>query len=215
MNYTALIVAAGNGSRMNLGYNKLLYKLKSGYTILEETVNVFLRDEQCKQIIIVTNTDDMEVYMRLCSCGHVVFVAGGATRQESVYNGLMAVSEDHVLIHDGARPWIQQEYINSLLERLETQKACLLMVPAKDTIKIIENGSVKETLPRNILWQAQTPQAFDTHLIISCYRKATMQGIQATDDAQIVEKCSEVEIGVVEGSYDNLKVTTIEDVFDR
>lgn len=215
MNYTALIVAAGTGSRMGLGYNKLLYKLKSGYTIIEETVNVFRRDEQCKQIIIVVSKEDMETYMRLCSCGHVVFVAGGATRQESVYHGLMAVHEDYVLIHDGARPWLEQEYIDALLEQVKQQNACLLMVPVKDTIKMIDKEVVKETLKRDILWQAQTPQAFQTHLIISCYRKAMMQGIQATDDAQIVEKCSDCKIGVVKGSYENIKVTTIEDVMDR
>lgn len=215
MNYTALIVAAGSGSRMGLGYNKLLFKLKSGYTIVEETVNVFLRDEKCKQIIVVASYDDMETYMRLCSCGHVVFVAGGATRQESVYNGLLAVREQHVLIHDGARPWVKQESIDNLLECLTEHKACLLMVPAKDTIKTIENGIVKETLKRDMLWQAQTPQAFDTHLILSCYRKAMMQGVQATDDAQVVEKCSDEAISVVEGDYENIKVTTMDDVLDR
>lgn len=212
MNYTALIVAAGSGSRMGLGYNKLLYRLENGNTILEETLHVFQKDERCSQLVVVVSKEDMELFMKLCAGGNVVFVAGGATRQESVYHGLLAVREDHVLIHDGARPWLSLSCIDRIIDTLYEHKACLLMVPVKDTMKVIEDGRVKETLNRSVLWQAQTPQAFDTHLILSCYRKAMMQGIQATDDTQIVEKCSEEAVVVVEGSYENVKVTTIEDI---
>lgn len=212
MDYTALVVAAGSGSRVGLGYNKLLYKFENGRTILEETVSIFMNDERCTQIIVVASSDDMETFTRLCGCGKVVFVLGGETRQQSVYNGLKAVKEDYVLIHDGARPWLSMECIDRILDTLKIHPACLLTVPVKDTIKEVRDGFVVQTFKRADLKQAQTPQAFDTNLIIKCYEKAMRTGVQATDDAQIVETCSDVAVCDVEGSYENIKVTTMEDL---
>lgn len=215
MDYTALVVAAGSGSRVGLGYNKLLYKFENGKTILEETVSIFMKDERCTQIIVVASSDDMETFTRLCSCGKVVFVLGGETRQQSVYNGLKAVKEEYVLIHDGARPWLSTMCIDRILNTLKDHPACLLCVPVKDTIKEVRDGFVVQTYKRADLKQAQTPQAFDTNLIIRCYEKAMKQGIVATDDAQIVEVCSDVQVREVEGSYENIKVTTMEDIAGR
>lgn len=215
MDYTALVVAAGSGSRVGLGYNKLLYKFENGRTILEETVSIFMNDQRCTQIIVVASSDDMECFTRLCSCGKVVFVLGGETRQQSVYNGLKAVKEDYVLIHDGARPWLSRECIDRLLHTLSEYPACLLTVPVKDTIKEVRDGLVVQTFHRADLRQAQTPQAFDTNLIIKCYEKAMRSGIQATDDAQVVETCSDVAVVDVEGSYENIKVTTMEDLVGK
>lgn len=215
MEYTALVVAAGNGSRMELGYNKMLYRLMDGKTILETTVDLFLHDPRCTQIIITANDSDLHSYTQLLSCGKIMFVKGGKTRQESVYNGLKAVKEDYVLIHDGARPWLTMECLNRLLKTLTQESACLLMVPVKDTVKCVEDGVVKETLPRDTLFLAQTPQAFHTNLILQCYRKAIRLNIAATDDAMIVETCSDVRVKMVMGSYENIKVTTIDDVKGR
>lgn len=212
MEYTALVVAAGSGSRVGLGYNKLLYTFENGRTILEETVSIFMKDDRCKQIVVVSSSDDMETFTRLCSCGKVVFVLGGATRQQSVYNGLKAVKEDVVLIHDGARPWLPTECIDRILDTLSEHPACLLCVPVKDTIKEVKGDYVVQTYHRDDLKQAQTPQAFDTNLIIHCYEKAMKQGVFATDDAQIVELCSDINVRAVEGSYENIKVTTMEDL---
>lgn len=212
MEYTALVVAAGNGTRMGLGYNKMLYRLMNGKTILETTIDVFLHDPRCTQIVVTANDEDMHAYTELISCGKVLFVKGGNTRQESVFNGLKAVKEDYVLIHDGARPWLSMECLNNLLKTLTTSKACLLMVPAKDTVKQVENNVVIQTIPRDTLWLAQTPQAFETNLVLKSYRKAIKQHIIATDDAQVVELCSNVNVSLVMGSYDNIKVTTIDDV---
>lgn len=215
MEYTALVVAAGSGSRVGLGYNKLLYKFENGRTILEETVSIFMKDERCTQIIVVASSNDMETFTRLCSCGKVVFVLGGETRQQSVYNGLKAVKEECVLIHDGARPWLPMCCIDAILETLNEYPACLLCVPVKDTIKEVKDGFITQTYKRSDLMQAQTPQAFDTNLIIKCYEKAMKQGIVATDDAQIVEVCSDILVKVVEGSYENSKVTTMEDIVGK
>ncbi|MEG0275022.1 MAG: 2-C-methyl-D-erythritol 4-phosphate cytidylyltransferase, partial [Longicatena sp.] len=120
--------------------------------------------------------------------------------------------EDHVMIHDGARPWLSQECLKRILDELSVHKACLLMVPVKDTIKEVVNGKVVQTFVRSNLRQAQTPQAFETKLIIESYEKAMRQGVVASDDAQVVELCSDEIVYEVEGSYENLKVTTIEDI---
>ncbi len=212
MRYSALVLAAGSGQRMKLGYNKVFYELANGKTVLDQTLSLFQEDDRCKQIVLVCSTNDI---MRISSqyvSGKVVVVLGGETRQESVYNGLKAVHEENVLIHDGARPWVSKKSIDALLEKLEEHPACLLMVPAKDTVKVVEKGVVKETLKREQLWMAQTPQAFDTRLIISCYKRAADLGIQATDDAQVVELTCDMPVLCVKGSYENIKITTKEDV---
>ena len=215
MEYTALVVAAGMGSRMGLGYNKMLYRLADGRTILETTVDIFLHDPRCKQIIITANDTDMHAYTELFSCGKVMYVKGGKTRQESVFNGLQAVKEEYVLIHDGARPWLPMDCLNRLLKELKEHPACLLMVPVKDTVKQVEGSEVDQTLKRASLYLAQTPQAFATDLILRSYRKAMRCHLMATDDAQVVELCGDAKVTVVLGSYENKKVTTMEDVYSK
>ncbi|MEG0265126.1 MAG: 2-C-methyl-D-erythritol 4-phosphate cytidylyltransferase [Erysipelotrichaceae bacterium] len=212
MNYTTLIMAAGNGARVNLGYNKLLYQFKNGKTILETTVQLFLEDKRCKQIVIVVSNKDHDTFQNLFDDERIHYVIGGSERQDSVYNGLKVVNEDYVLIHDGARPYLEMADINRLLETLKDYPACLLMVEVKDTIKVVKDGFIEKTLIRSELKQAQTPQAFQIDCIRNAYEKAKLQGIIATDDAQIVELCGDVKVKVVEGNYKNLKVTTKEDL---
>ncbi len=213
MRYAALIVAAGSGERMGLGYNKLLYRLHSGNTVLEETLQIFLKDERCAQLVLVINEAERESILGMYSDQRVVLVKGGSTRQESVYHGLQAVQEDKVLIHDGARPWLSKECLDRIVAGVEQYPACLLGVALKDTIKQVdEQGFVVMTHQRDILRQAQTPQAFDTRLILDCYKKAAEKGIVASDDAQLVELCTDVAVRMIEGSYENRKVTTREDL---
>lgn len=209
MNYCALIVAAGQGSRMNLGYNKVFYKFKDGETILAKTINVFKKDPRCKQIVVVTNGEN---FKRIKQSGNLVIVGGGSSRQESVMNGLKCVVEQYVYIHDGARPFINQECLDRINDTLHHTDACLLTVPCKDTIKIVEDGICKETLDRSKLVHAQTPQAFKTSLIWKAYKKAFADNIQGTDDATLVEKCLAYPVTSVMGSYENIKITTIDDI---
>ena len=212
MDYSALVLAAGSGQRMQLGYNKVFYELENGKTVLDQALSVFKEDDRCKQIVLVCSANDIIRISSQYVSGKVVVVLGGKTRQESVYNGLKAVHEENVLIHDGARPWVSKENIDSLLETLQEHPACLLMVPAKDTIKVVEDGAITKTLEREKLWMAQTPQAFDTRLIISCYKRAADLKLNATDDAQAVELTCDMPIKCVLGSYDNIKITTKEDI---
>lgn len=212
MEYSVVIVAAGSGSRMGLGYNKMLFQLKNGHTILEETVLKFYDDKRCKQVIVVASDYDLETFQTLFKDKNIEFTQGGKTRQDSVYQGLKKVKQEYVFIHDGARPWISKDCINRIVEVLETKEACLLMMPVKDTIKVVEDGKVINTPKRSTLYLAQTPQAFVTKKIIKAYDRAYEKGIQATDDAQIMELCGDCEVYMVEGSYENMKVTTKEDI---
>lgn len=213
MNYSALIVAAGQGRRMNLGYNKVFYTFQDGKNVLEKTMNIFEQDSRCKQIVIVTQREDFVRCMaNRRQRGNVVFVEGGATRQDSVFNGLMAISEEVVMIHDGARPFLEMECLDRLCQCIEEHEACLLTVPCKDTIKIVKNGEIVGTPERSELHQAQTPQAFRTNLILKAYRKARRENISATDDTQLIELCTEEKVYSVMGSYRNTKITTQEDI---
>ena len=213
MKYSALIVAAGKGTRMGLGYNKMFYKLrKYGMTVLEKTTSVFMEDPRCAQIVIVTNQSDMPKIVRNHEHQSIVHVNGGPTRQESVFLGLMAVSQDIVLIHDGARPWIDHDSINRLVDIMDQEKAAILAVKMKDTIKVVKNGYVEKTVDREQLIHAQTPQAFETTLIINAYLKIFDKNIQVFDDAQAVELVTDTKVKIIQGSYLNNKITTIDDV---
>lgn len=211
MKYSAMILAAGSGERCGLGYNKLLYKFEDGETILEKSVKAFERHKDCVQIILVISQKD-KVQIQELFKDRVDYVLGGATRQDSSLNGLSAVKCEYVMIHDGARPYVSDEEIQACAEKLEVCDACLLMVPAKETIKVVENGKVVTTPKRETLMIAQTPQCFKTSLIKSCTMKAKAEGLAVTDDASIIEACSDTPVEVVVGSYANIKVTTPEDL---
>ncbi len=209
--YSVVIPCAGVGKRMGLGYNKLLYQL-DGQTIIEKTVNIFVEDKHCSQIILVISLEDEPIMKKIFA--HylkVEFVLGGKERQDSVYNGLQKVKESYVMIHDGARPFLSKECIMSLLECLQTHDACLPMVAVKETVKKVENGKVIKTINRNELMLAQTPQAFRLQTIMEAHQEAKKLNILATDDASLVEQLGK-DVYVVNGDYSNIKITTIEDL---
>lgn len=211
MNYSAIVLCAGKGSRSGLTYNKMLYRFKNK-TVYEMTMDIFLNDERCKQIVVVTKEEELDDLKKLISSKKIDYVFGGKERQDSVYNGLQVVKEDYVLIHDGARPYLKKENIDDILECLNKNNACLLVVPVKDTIKVCMDGNIVKTLPREQLVQAQTPQAFKTELIKRCYQKGKDQNYIATDDASLVEYFENIEVNAVLGSYSNIKITTPDDL---
>lgn len=211
MNYSAIVLCAGKGSRSGLTYNKMLYRFKNK-TVYEMTMDIFLNDERCKQIVVVTKEEELDDLKKLISSKKIDYVFGGKERQDSVYNGLQVVKEDYVLIHDGARPYLKKENIDDILECLNKNNACLLVVPVKDTIKVCMDGNIVKTLPREQLVQAQTPQAFKTELIKRCYQKGKDENYIATDDASLVEYFENIEVKAVLGSYSNIKITTPDDL---
>ena len=212
MKYSALVVAAGSGTRMKLGYNKVYMRMKDNRCLLEQTISVFQNDPDCRQIVVVTDPLSFRREIGEKTDGRTVLVKGGNTRQQSVYNGLMAVTEKKVFIHDGARPYLSMEALERLKKAMETEQAALLTVPCKDTVKKVTDGYIEKTYDRSVLICAQTPQAFDTDLLISCMDKAFCDHFTGTDDASVVERYGNVAISAVEGDYANLKITTPEDI---
>lgn len=208
MDYSCVIVAAGKGSRMNLGYNKAYYMLDDK-CILEHTIKAFKDDHDCKEIIVVCDIDDFKAHIK---DDDVILVSGGATRSDSVYNGLQKVSYEYVMIHDGARPYVSSKILDDTKQCLSKHNACLAMVDCKDTIKKVVDNKVVKTYVRSTLKNAQTPQSFKTSMIIEAYQKAMADNFVATDDASIYEAYGNDDVYVIEGSYDNIKITTIEDI---
>ncbi len=140
----------------------------------------------------------------------VVFITGGETRQESVYNGLQALPADaeQVLIHDGARCLATPELFTRCAEALQTCQGLIAAVPVKDTIKVVDsNQFIQDTPDRSKLWAAQTPQGFQVNILKECHEKGRQLGWEVTDDAALFEKCG-LPVRIVDGEETNLKVTT-------
>lgn len=215
MDYSVVIPAAGSGSRMNLGYNKVFYEFR-GKTVLEHTAQCFLNDPQCRQIIVIHSPEEEDMMKKFVkerfSHSNIQLVIGGAQRSDSVYAGLREVRERLVLIHDGARPFITQDKIDALLDTLREYQACILAVPCKDTIKVVKQQIIASTPERTTLWQAQTPQAFHTELILHAHEEARRHQADVTDDASVVEQFTKHDVRIIMGSYENIKITTLGDL---
>lgn len=216
MTYQVIIPAAGQGKRMGAGKNKLLIELNQ-IPILIHTLFVFENDEDCDGIILAIHPDDeiqFKTLIRKYKISKIKgFVPGGKERQDSIYHALQTVREEGiVLVHDGARPFIKKEQIHLLVETAEQKEAAIIGVPAKDTMKKVRNGIVAETVERSSLWIVQTPQAFRFALLIKAYEKAEQDHFIGTDDASLVERLG-ISVTMVEGDYDNIKLTTPEDLF--
>jgi 2-C-methyl-D-erythritol 4-phosphate cytidylyltransferase len=213
----AIIVAAGRGTRMGLGYNKVLAPL-CGKPVIEWTLQSFVQSKLTDSLVLVISPEDEEAmaeisipYMKTVD---LKIVYGGDSRQDSVYNGLKALNDNiaAVLIHDGARPFIDRGIIErSIRAAFEFGAACA-GVPVKDTIKIVsENNVVSSTPDRRLVWSAQTPQAFKKEIIAEAYRKAMEKGVSCTDDAGIAEAAG-FKVTMFQGSYRNIKLTSKEDL---
>lgn len=217
MTYDVIIPAAGRGERMGAGKNKLFIELKS-VPIIVHTLKVFENDERCEQVILVINMAEKQIFKSMISKYKfkkvVALIPGGKERQQSVANGLQAIKKEKgiVLIHDGARPFITKEVIHKLVYEAKNNGAAVVAVPVKDTIKKVHNNVVKETIERSSLWSIQTPQAFRVTTLRSAHKKAAEELYFGTDDASLVEYNNE-RVTVVEGSYDNIKLTTPEDIY--
>ena len=215
--YTVIIPAAGAGTRMKLGYNKLFHKIAQR-TIIEHTVDCFLKDAKCAQIIITTSIhDQLKMNNLFNKCPHIEIILGGETRQESILNALDHVREKTVLVHDGARPFVNARIIKACYEAALTGAGAVACVPVKDTIKQrhpIKKDTIATTLIRDQLILIQTPQAFPTDVLrqANAYAKNAGTLNEATDDASLVEKYTAVEIKIVDGDYKNIKFTTSEDI---
>lgn len=216
MAYQVIIPAAGQGKRMGAGKNKLLLELNN-IPVLIHTLKVFEEDELCEGIILAIHPQDEEEFILLLKKHNVKkvldLVPGGKERQDSIYNVLKTVkTEGIILVHDAARPFIQKDQIHRLLDTAQKTDAAIIGVPAKDTMKTVRDNVVKATVERSSLWVVQTPQAFRFSLLYRAYKQAAEDGFVGTDDSSLVERISH-PVTMVEGDYDNLKLTTQEDLF--
>ena len=216
MKYQVIIPAAGQGKRMKAGKNKLLLELE-GRPILIHTLEVFERDADCEGIILAVHPDDKEILETLAAEHNIKkvkkMVPGGRERQDSVYNALKTVQgAEIILVHDGARPFIALKVISDLVDKAAGMGAAIAAAPVKDTIKKAANGMVEETIERSSLWQVQTPQAFRAELLRNANQKAEQEAFTGTDDASLVERFG-AEVAIIESDYDNIKITTPEDLY--
>lgn len=206
-----IIPSAGSGKRMGKTENKLLIKIGSE-TVIEKTVDKFENNEWIDEIIIIT---DDEKIKNICSKYSKVirFAVGGKQRQDSVYNAIDLITDQNsiVLIHDGARPFVSDEIIKNNIIVASEFGACVTAIKSKDTIKKVKKDSVDETLNRDELINVQTPQSFDYKIIKKAYEFYKETKIETTDDSTMVELLG-VKIKVVDGSYNNIKITTKEDI---
>lgn len=215
MFYEVVIPAAGQGKRMNAGKNKLFIEL-SGIPIIIYTLRVFEADPKCRGIILSINPQEEAIFNELIETYGLNkvkrLVPGGSERQQSVFNGLKYVDEDIVLVHDGARPFIHEELIFQLTEAASQHAGAIVAVPVKDTIKKVQDRSVVETMERSSLWAVQTPQAFRVSILSKAHQKAEDDQFLGTDDASLLERIG-LQVVIIEGDYDNIKITTQEDLY--
>lgn len=218
MKNTVIIVAGGQGKRMGTAVAKQYIELR-GRTILSYTIEAFEMSKYIDNIIVVTRASDIAYINEDIIKKHGFtkvskVIAGGSQRQDSVYNGLKEVPEDTevVFIHDGVRPFIKESFIKELSVATIKYKAALLAVAVKDTIKVCNNdGFIVDTPDRDTLYSAQTPQCFRYDIIMDAYKRASIEGYYGTDDATLVARYG-TDVKVIIGDYDNIKITTPEDL---
>lgn len=225
--YTAVVLAAGKGTRMGGSVAKQFLEI-GGKPVVVYALEVFEHSPEIDQIILVTGADKIEYCQKEIIEKYgikktVSVCAGGRERYESVWKALQTLKSleseqeqktDYVLIHDGARPFLNQEMLERLCACVKEEKACVLGMSVKDTIKLTdENGKIRESPRRDLVWQAQTPQAFAAELLFPAFEKLMQHSTEGiTDDAMVVEQEMGIESVMVKGGYENIKITTPEDL---
>lgn len=213
-----IVTAAGSGSRMAGHENKLWISI-GGKSVLERTLDNLLFADIFDEMILVISKSllgkiQANLLPRIQERLPVKLVFGGKERQDSIANGLNVLSKesDYVLTHDGARPFVTKRIVMDILSALRTYSVAVPGVACKDTIKVAwENMEVVATPRREFLYQIQTPQAFHKQTLLKAYEKTKQEQLYGTDDASLAEKIGE-KIKIVPGSYNNIKITTLEDI---
>lgn len=212
----AIVPAAGLGRRFGPGTNKS-FKTLMGKPLLLWALETLETVDEITEIIPVLREEDMEKGVELfekSGLSKIKRIApGGKERQDSVYNGLKQVDDNTgiVVIHDGVRPMVGKNLIRESIRQLRDCDGVIPGVPLKDTIKELKDSIVRRTLKRDSLWAVQTPQVFFYKILYATYEKAMMDGFYTTDDAAIVERYGG-RVKVIMGSYNNIKITTPEDL---
>ena len=218
---SAIIVAAGKGTRMRsaAAVSKQYIEIM-GKPIILRTIEKFAESEAVDEIVVVLSKDDEayfreNIFSKIKSKKTVKIAYGGKERFESSLNGIKATSQDSetILIHDGVRPFVKISEIERVSIRAKETGAAVLAVKAKDTVKLVSDGIIESTPDRERVYLIQTPQGFSRKLLIAAYEDLlnSKDGFMPTDDASVVERYG-ARVGVVEGSYENIKITTVSDI---
>ena len=214
----AVVPAGGLGRRMGAGTPKQFLML-DGVPMMLHSLRVLDRAPSVTEVVLVVPKEEQarvltEVVDRYGLKKVLKVVPGGATRQESVHHGLNEVDDDVeiVVVHDAVRPFVTEDLIERSIEAARKHGGAIAAVPMKDTPKQTgTDGLIHKTLDRAGLWLAQTPQTFRRALVVEAYRKAGVEHVHATDDAALVERLGH-KVAIVEGSWENIKITTPEDM---
>lgn len=216
--YAAIVLAAGSGKRMNSKVHKQ-YLIIQDRPVLYYSLKAF-EDSAVDEIVLVVGKGEekfcrKEIVDKYGISKVKAIVEGGKERYHSVFEGLKQTSDaDYVLIHDGARPFVNQDIIRRCLQEVQKYQACVVGMPVKDTIKIAdEEGYAKQTPDRKNVWMIQTPQTFSYALIYEAYEEMLKtEDTAITDDAMVLERIKGKKSKLIEGSYRNIKITTPEDL---
>ena len=216
--YAAIVLAAGSGKRMNPQVHKQ-YLIIQDRPVLYYSLKEF-EDSAVDEIVLVVGKGEEEFCRREIVDKYGIskvkaIVEGGKERYHSVFEGLKQTSDaDYVLIHDGARPFVNQDIIRRCMQEVQKYQACVVGMPVKDTIKIAdEEGYAKQTPDRKNVWMIQTPQTFSYALIYEAYEEMLKtEDTAITDDAMVLERIKGKKSKLIEGSYRNIKITTPEDL---
>ena len=209
MKIIAIIVAAGRGTRAG-GKSPKQWQYLGGKRIIDYSIDLFKNIPRINKIMVVLHSDDLHLLDR----NDVLFTQGGSTRSESVKSGLTALQQserpDYVLIHDAARPSTPLSLINTVIDNLETVNAVSPALPVTDTLWEVIDKKVIQTKSRNNIWRAQTPQGFKFNTILDAHK---ISASTMTDDVEVAISAG-VQVKVINGSEQNIKITTAED-FER
>ena len=209
MEMFSLIITAGGSSTRYGNKNKLLEKIIDK-TVIEETVNKFIDNEYINQIIISANESIISELKLLFNDKKIEIIEGGSTRQKSVYNALLRVKNEYVLIHDGARPLVTKDIVSETMNSTVKFSAVSVMTKTTDTIKEVdETGRIIRTIDRSKLYNTQTPQGFKTELIKNAHEE--LKDGNYTDDCSMLEALN-IPVYIVNGSYTNIKITVKNDL---
>lgn len=219
INYTLIVAIGGSGKRMGLGYPKQLLEYK-GKPLFVNILEVAEKSPIVKNIVLVTKKELIKEVKEICDKFQIKKVShiieGGAERQDSIYNALKCCEPNSIIaVQDGVRPFFREDYITKTYDALINDKnlnGVVIGMPVKDTIKVVdENGIIQKTPKRATLFMAQTPQVFRGEILINAYEKAKNEKFLGTDDSSLVERYFG-NVKLLEGDYENIKITTIDDI---
>ena len=216
MTSVAIIVGAGRGLRFaSDSQTQKQFLLLGGEPLILKTLQPFLTSNRISSCVLVVPKSAVDLVKKevapYASEDNIRVIAGGERRQDSVRFGVEAADgADVVVVHDAVRPFVRQEWISQVIDRCINNDGAIVALSVSDTLKKVVDGRISETIPRDNIWQAQTPQAFRRELLLEVYASVDWENVHVTDEAQLLEIAGK-SVAIVPGSSENFKITTQDD----